>query len=140
MHYYTRAHLLHDINTFRKRTRTCKYRRKFVTAERDLNILQFESPLSTSERLPKLIKGSKYVYMFEMIFKQTMSLTRHSCLGKHGRLGNQIGTREMSRGRSLRSIHFIWFLTTWVTVGNSSKCVFVLISMLGRVKNSHYSS
>ena len=28
----------------------------------------------------------------------------------------------------------------WVTVENSSKCVFVLISMLGRVKNSHYSS
>ena len=46
----------------------------------------------------------------------------------------------MSRGRSLRSIHFIWFLTTWVTVENSSKCVLVLISMLGRVKNSHYSS
>ena len=39
-----------------------------------------------------------------------------------------------------RSIHVIWFLTTWVTVENSSKCVFVLISMLGRVKNSHYSS
>ena len=37
----------------------------------------------------------------------------------------------MSRGRSLRSIHFIWFLTTWVTVGNSRKCVFVLIWMLG---------
>ena len=69
-----------------------------------------------------------------------MSLTRHSRSGKHGRLGHQIGTREMSRGRSLRSIHFIWFLTTWVTVGNSSKCVFVLISMLGRVKNSHYPS
>ena len=25
-------------------------------------------------------------------------------------------------------------------IENSSKCVFVLISMLGRVKNSHYSS
>ena len=36
-----------------------------VTAERDLKILQFESPLSTSERLPKLIEVSKYVYMFE---------------------------------------------------------------------------
>ena len=47
------------------------------------------------------------------------------------------GTREMSCGRSLRSIHFFWFLTTWVTVENSCKCVFVLISMLGRVKNSH---
>ena len=47
----------------------------------------------------------------------------------------RIGTREMSHGRSLRSIHFISFLTTWVTVGNSSKCVFELISMLGRVKN-----
>ena len=33
-----------------------------VTAERDQNILQFESPLSTSERPPKLIEGSKYVY------------------------------------------------------------------------------
>ena len=27
------------------------------------------------------------------------------------------------------------FAITWVTVGNSSKCVFVLISMLGRVKD-----
>ena len=32
------------------------------------------------------------------------------------------------------------YLTTWVTVDHSSKCVVVLISMLGRVKNSHYSS
>ena len=32
------------------------------------------------------------------------------------------------------SIHLIWFLTTWVTVENSSKCVFVPISMLGRVE------
>ena len=47
-----------------------------VTAERDLNILQFESPLSTSERLPKLIEGSKHVYMFEMIFKQTRCFQR----------------------------------------------------------------
>ena len=39
-----------------------------------------------------------------------------------------------------RSIHVIWFLTTWVTVENSSKYVFVLISMLGRVKNRPYSS
>ena len=37
------------------------------------------------------------------------------------------------------SIHFIWFLTTWV-LGNSNKCDFVVISMLSRVKNSHYSS
>ena len=49
---------------------------KLVTAERDLNILQFESPLSTSERLPKLIEGSKHVYMFEMIFKQTRCFQR----------------------------------------------------------------
>ena len=42
-----------------------------ITAEREINILQFESPLSTSESLPKLIEGSKYVFMFEMIFKQT---------------------------------------------------------------------
>ena len=35
---------------------------------------------------------------------------------------------------------FIWFLTTWVTVDNSSKCVFVLISLLSWVKNSHHSS
>ena len=41
----------------------------------------------------------------------------------------------MSHGRSLRSIHFIWFLTTWVMVENSSKSIFVLISMLRRVKN-----
>ena len=34
-----------------------------VTGERDLKILQFESPLSTSKGLPKLIEGSKYVYM-----------------------------------------------------------------------------
>ena len=27
------------------------------------------------------------------------------------------------------------FLTTWIMVDNSSKCIFVLISMLGRVKN-----
>ena len=67
-------------------------------------------------------------------------LTRHSRSGKHGRLGHVIGTRGLSRGRSLRSIHFIWFLTTWVTVENSSKCVFVLISMLGRVENNLYSS
>ena len=39
-----------------------------------------------------------------------------------------------------RSVHVIWFLTTWVTVENSSKCVFVPISMLGREKKSHYSS
>ena len=64
-------------------------------------------------------------------------LTRHSRSGKHSRLGHVIGTREMSHGRSLRSTHFIWFLTTWVTVGNPSKCVFVLILMLGWVKNSH---
>ena len=51
-----------------------------------------------------------------------------------------IGTRWMSRDHSLRRIHFIWFLTTWLTVENSSKCVFVLISILGRVKYSHYSS
>ena len=62
-------------------------------------------------------------------------LTHHSRSGKHDRLGlNITGTRGMPRGRSLRSIHFIWFLTTWVTVENSSKCVFVLISMLGKVK------
>ena len=41
--------------------------------------------------------------------------------------------REMSRGRSLTSIHFICFLTTWITVDNSGKCIFVLISMLGGV-------
>ena len=58
--------------------------------------------------------------------------------GKQGRIGHVIGTRETSRGRSL--IHFIWFLTTWITVKNSNKCVFVLISMLGRLKNSHSSS
>ena len=66
------------------------------------------------------------------------SLTRHSRSRKQGRLGHVIGTRETSRGRSL--IHFIWFLTTWITVKNSNKCVFVLISMLGRLKNSHSSS
>ena len=43
--------------------------------------------------------------------------------------------RERSRGRSLTSFHFICFLTTWIMVDNSSKCIFVLISMLGRVKN-----
>ena len=115
MHYYTRTHVLHDVNTFRERTRTCKYRSKRKSSngrERSKN-----PPIR-------------------------VSLTRHSRSGKHGRLGHLIGTREMSRqrGRSLRSIHFIWFLTTWVTVGNSSKCVFVLISMVGRVNNSHYSS
>ena len=44
----------------------------------------------------------------------------------------------MSRSHSLRM--FFWFLTTWVTVENASNCVFVLISMLGWVKNSYYSS
>ena len=38
------------------------------------------------------------------------TLTRHSRSGKHGRLGHVIGTTEMSRGRLLRSIHFIRFL------------------------------
>ena len=28
MHYYTRAHMLHDVNTFRERMHTCKYRSK----------------------------------------------------------------------------------------------------------------
>ena len=51
--------------------------------------------------------------------------------GKHGRLGHVIGTREKSRDRSLRSLHFIWFLTTRLTVRNSKKCVVVQISMLG---------
>ena len=85
------------------------------------------------------------IYRFShMLFeKQSGSnnrLTHHSRSGKHGRLGHVIGTRGMSRGRSLRSINFIWFSITWVTEENSSKCVFVLISMLGRVKDSHYSS
>ena len=64
-----------------------------------------------------------------------MSLTWLSRSGKHGRLGHLIRTREMPRGRLLRSIHSIWL----VTVGNSSRFFVVLISMLGRVKNSHYS-
>ena len=34
-----------------------------------------------------------------------------------------------------KSLYFICFLTTWIMVDNSSKCIFVLISMLGRVKN-----
>ena len=38
------------------------------------------------------------------------TLTHHSRSGKHGRLDHVIGTTEMSRGRSLRSIHFIRFL------------------------------
>ena len=46
--------------------------------------------------------------------------TDASFTDKHGRLlGHLIGTREMSRGHPLRSIHFIWFLKTWVTVENS---------------------
>ena len=69
--------------------------------------------------------------LFEKWSGSNNRLTRHSCSGKHSRL---LG------GHSLRSIHFIWFLTTWVMVGNTSKCVFVLISMLGWVKDSHYSS
>ena len=75
------------------------------------------------------------IYRFSHMLFEKRSGTRHSRSGKHGRLGHVIETREMSRGLSLRSI-----LTTWVTVEDSSKCVFVLISMLGRVKNSHYSS
>ena len=78
--------------------------------------------------------------LFEKWSGSFKRLTRYSRSGKHSRLGHVIGTRGMSRGRSLRSIHFIGFLTTWVTVQNLSKCVFALISMLGRVKNSHYSS
>ena len=57
---------------------------------------------------------------------------------KYGRLGHE-SEWEMSHCRSLRSIHFIWFLTTWLMLENSSKWIFVLISMLSRVKNSHYS-
>ena len=74
---------------------------------------------------------------FFFFVSEKCRLTRHSRSRKQGRLGHVIGTRETSRGRSL--IHFIWFLTTWITVKNSNKCVFVLISMLGRLKNSHSS-
>ena len=74
---------------------------------------------------------------FFFFVSEKSRLTRHSRSRKQGRLGHVIGTRETSRGRSL--IHFIWFLTTWITVKNSNKCVFVLISMLGRLKNSHSS-
>ena len=76
--------------------------------------------------------------VFFFFVSEKCRLTRHSRSRKQGRLGHVIGTRETSRGRSL--IHFIWFLTTWITVKNSNKCVFVLISMLGRLKNSHSSS
>ena len=38
-------------------------KRNLVMAERDLNILQFESSLSISERLPKLIEGSICFYI-----------------------------------------------------------------------------
>ena len=67
-------------------------------------------------------------------------LTRHWPSGKQSRLGHVIRTRERSRARSLRSLHFIWILSTGITVKISNKCVFEHISMLGRVKNSHYSS
>ena len=50
-----------------------------------------------------------------------MSLTRHSRSGKYGRLSHVIGTREMLRGRSLRSINLIWFLTTWFMLGIQAK-------------------
>ena len=65
-------------------------------------------------------------------------LTRHSRSGKHGRLDT--ARNQNKSGRSFRSIHLIWFLATWIMVENSGKCVFVLILMLGRVKNSHFSS
>ena len=88
MHYYTRAHVLHDVNTFRELTCTCKYRSK-------------RKSCNDRERSA----GRQCV---------ARPLTRHSRSGNQGRLGHQVGTREMSRGRSLKSIHFIWFLITWV--------------------------
>ena len=51
--------VLHDVNTFRERTRTLVNtgaKGNLVTAERNLNILQFESLQA------KGIEGSKYVY------------------------------------------------------------------------------
>ena len=59
--------MLRDVNTFRDVRVHVNTGAKgnLVTAERNLNILQFESPLSTSESLPKLIEGLKHVYMFE---------------------------------------------------------------------------
>ena len=89
-------------------------------------------------RFSRMLFEKRSVFFFRLKSINN-KLTRRSRSGKHGRLGHLIGTREMSHSRSLRSIHFICFLT-WVTVGNSSKCVFVLISMLDRVRNSHYSS
>ena len=50
-YYYFRAHLLHDVNARVHANTGAKG--NLVTAERDLNILQFESPLSTSERLAR---------------------------------------------------------------------------------------
>ena len=54
--------------------------------------------------------------------------------GKHDRLiGHVVGTRDTSRGRLLIKKY-------GKTEKHSNKCVFVQISMLDQVKNSHYSS
>ena len=71
-------------------------------------------------------------------------LTHQPRFGKHA-TRHVIRTREMSHSRSLRSIHFIWFLTTWITVdliiqANVSLCWFPCYCTVGWVKNSHYSS
>ena len=72
------------------------------------------------------------------MFLKSVNNRLRSGTGKNGRLEHVIETRETSCCRSLRSLHFIWFLTTWITVKKIQ--VFVQISMLGRVKNRHYSS
>ena len=77
---------------------------------------------------------------FSSVKSVNNKLNRHWPSGKQSRLGHVIRTRERSRTRSLGSWHLIWILSTWSTVKMSSKCVFEHISMLGRVKDSHYSS
>ena len=77
--------------------------------------------VSTYKGIFILIVCSYILLTLNYIYLVNNRLTRHSRSGKHGRLGHVIGTREMSRGRSLRSINLIWFLTKWITVDNSSK-------------------
>ena len=72
------------------------------------------SPLRVTSK--EKMSKTQLIYRFSHLLFEKRSesfrdnrLTRHSRSGKHGRLGHVSGTREVSRGRSLRSIHFIWF-------------------------------
>ena len=66
-------------------------------------------------------------------------------MSRHGRFGHVIGTRKMSLVRLLRSIHFTWFLTTWIinlaqlSVQRPCKLRLSADVHARLSKNSHYS-